>query len=176
MQLNDRNEKKQWTLTPNFNSYKIKLLPNKAYNLIHYIFTSKAYYVSWFYATTLLAGYFVPNSFWNWLPLVATMASDSGFDGGQENRLLITPVSSVMDRLRRLRDGLIFSPRQVNTPVTSPRIRSFSETPDLSSNYKPSPLNDSIVLISSIQLPPQQQIILHRVTLVMLLYDEPPTT
>ena len=104
------------------------------------------------------------------------MASDSGFDGGQENSSPITPVSSVMDRLRRLQDGLISSPRQVTTPVTSPRIRPFLETPALTSNYEPPPLNDSMVSISSIQLPPQQQIIPHRVTPVMLLHDEPPTT
>ena len=43
-------------------------------------------------------------------------------------------------------------------------------------HYEPQPLNDSIISISSIQLPPQQQIIPHRVTPVMLLHDEPPTT
>ena len=102
------------------------------------------------------------------------MASDSGFDGGQENSSPITPVSLVMNRLQRFRDGFT-SPRPDTSPVTSPTIRSFSETPTPTSNYEPPPLNNSMVSISSIQLPPQQQIIPHRVTPVMLLRDEPTT-
>ena len=102
------------------------------------------------------------------------MASDSGFDGRQENSSPITPVSLVMNSLRGFRDGLT-SPRPGTSPVTSPTIRPFSETSAPTSNYEPPSLNNSMVSISSIQLPPQQHIIPHRVTPVMLLRDEPIT-
>ena len=102
------------------------------------------------------------------------MASDSGFDGGQEHSSPTTPMSLVMNSLRRFRDG-ITSPRPGTSPVTSPMIIPFSETPAPTSNYEPPPLNNSMVSISSIQLQPQQQIIPHRVSPVMLLRDEPST-
>ena len=102
------------------------------------------------------------------------MASDSGFDGGQEHSSPTTPMLLVMNSLRRFRDG-ITSPRPGTSPVTSPTIIPFSETPAPTSNYEPPPLNNSMVSISSIQLQPQQQIIPHRVTPVMLLRNEPIT-
>ena len=100
------------------------------------------------------------------------MASEPGFDEGQENSSPVTPISSVMNRLRRFRDGFT-SPQQDTSPVTSPRIRSLLETPARTSNNEPLPLNDSIVSISSIQ---QQQIVPRLLTPMMLLQDEPLNT
>ena len=100
------------------------------------------------------------------------MVSESGFDGGQENSSPVTPISSVRNRLRRFRDGFT-SPQQDTSPVTSPGIRSFLETPARTSNNEPPPLNDSIVLISSIQ---PQQIVSRLVTPMLLLQDEPLNT
>ena len=95
------------------------------------------------------------------------MASDTGFDRGQENPLPMTPLSSrVMDRLRRFR-GNIISPQQLTTP--SP-MRSFSEAPALTSSNEPPPLNNDIGSMSSLL---QQQIVPRMVT-PMLLQDQPP--
>ena len=98
------------------------------------------------------------------------MVSESGIDGGQENLLPATPLSSVMNRFRRFRDG--FTSPQTNDipPVTSPtRIRSFLETPARTSSNEPPPLNDDVVLISS----NQQQIVPRLVTPMMLLDESP---
>ena len=83
----------------------------------------------------------------------------------------MTPMSLVMNRLRRFRDGFT-SLRQDTSLVTFPRIGSFSETPVRTSSNETPPLNNGIVSISSIQ---QQQIIARLVTPMMLL-DEPPNT
>ena len=93
------------------------------------------------------------------------MASESRFDGGQENSLPATPLSLVMNRLRRFRDGFT-SPQQDNAPVTSPtRIRSFSETPTHTSSNEPPPLNDDVISTLS----NEQQIVPRLVTPMMLL-------
>ena len=94
------------------------------------------------------------------------MASDSGFDRGQENSLPATPLSAIMNRLQRFRDGLT-SPRTNDTPpVTSPtRIRSFLETPSRTSSNEPPPLNGSVAPTLS----NEHQIVPHLVTPMTLL-------
>ena len=94
------------------------------------------------------------------------MASDSGFDRGQENSLPTTPLSSIMNRFQRFRDGFT-SPRTNDTPpVTSPTsIRSFSETPARTSSNEPPPLNGSVAPTLS----NEHQIVPHLVTPMTLL-------
>ena len=78
------------------------------------------------------------------------MVSESGFDGGQENSLPATPLSSVMNRFRRFRDGFTSPQTDDIPPVTSPtRIGSFSETPARTSSNEPLPLNGDVVLMLS---------------------------
>ena len=73
------------------------------------------------------------------------MASESGFDGGQENSLPATPLSSVMNRFRQFRDGLTSPCPNATPPVTSPtRVESFSETPARTSSNEPLPLNGDV--------------------------------
>ena len=100
------------------------------------------------------------------------MASDSGFDRGQENSLPATPLSSIMNRFQRFREGLA-SPRTNDTPpVTSPTsIRSFSETPARTSSNEPPPLNGSVAPTSFVAptLSNEHQIVPHLVTPFTLL-------
>ena len=77
------------------------------------------------------------------------MASESGFDGGQEDTSPVMPMASVMNRLQRFRNNFTSS-QQDTSPVTSPKIGSFLETPARTSSNEPPPLNDGIVSISSI--------------------------
>ena len=79
------------------------------------------------------------------------MVSESGFHGGQESSSPVTPMSLVMNRLLRFRDGFT-SPQEDNSPVTSPtRIRSFSEAPARTSSNEPPSLNDEVTPMLSNQ-------------------------
>ena len=73
------------------------------------------------------------------------MASESGFDGGQENSLPATPLSLVMNRVRQFRDGFTSPCPNATPPVTSPtRVESFSKTPAHTSSNEPLPLNGDV--------------------------------
>ena len=99
------------------------------------------------------------------------MASDSGFDRGQENSLPATPLSSIRNRFQRLREGFASPRTNVTPPVTSPTsVRSFSETPALTSRNEPPPLNGSVAPAAFVEptLSAEQQIVPHTVTPITL--------
>ena len=98
------------------------------------------------------------------------MVSDSKFYGEQDDLLPVTPMSLVMNRLQRFRNG-ITSPWQEISPVTYPNIKYFLETSAHTSSNKPLPFNNGIKSIAS----NQQQIIPRLVTPMMICKIKHPT-
>ena len=94
------------------------------------------------------------------------MVSELGLDGGHENSLPANPLSSVINRFRRFRDGFTSPQTNDTPPVTSlTRIRSFLETPARTSSNEPPPLNDDIAP----RLSNEHQVVPHLVTPMTLL-------